>query len=221
MKFLPFLAFLAIGLNAWSQNLFFEGFFSGNRTKYNKPEFANNDIYTGYGARMGFGADHFQLGAEYHSNLDNPTFLGATADWSFKDTYYGGFLRTKISRYPAMRFGLVLKAGMGVYNTVAILTSAGTDTQKSYDALLGFFGSAGFSVPISKYSHTMIEFAYTYNYVQRPEITIVEGRPAVPEHNAISHMLNLGLSHNLVFGKRAEAYRHARENWKFRKGWRG
>ncbi len=206
-----FLAVLWLSLQA--QQLYLEGFGSINRTRYSDARFSNATDYLGYGGRLAVGSDHFQVGAEYRSNLTNPKFDEPFGTTSFDETFYGGFLRTKISRYPAMRFGLVLRAGGGVYATSAHLdTNPGKYTQK-YDPIFGFNGGAGFSIPIL--NHTMIELGYTYNYLKRPS-----GVFTIPAHNASYHLISVGLSLNFVFGKRAREYDHLKKNWKYRNGWR-
>ena len=79
-------------------------------------------------------------------------------------------------------------------------------------------GGFGFSIPTFK--HTMLELGYTYNYLQRPELTN-GGIPLLSKHDGSYHLLSVGLSLNFVFGKRAKAYQHVQENWKFRNGWKG
>ncbi len=221
MKALALAVFLTLGFDLYGQQLFIEGFLGFNRTKYKNASFANNDVFNGYGARLGFGADHVQVGGEFRNNFDNPIFQYSNSSWSFQENYFGGFIRTKISRYPAMRFGLVLKGGVGAINTEAIWEEDGIEITKAYETILGFYGSLGVSTPIYKYAKTMIEFNYTYSYAHRPELTVIEGRTPFPSHNAITHILQIGLSHNFVFGERAKKYEHARQNWKYRKGWRG
>ncbi|MBI1225509.1 MAG: outer membrane beta-barrel protein [Bacteroidetes bacterium] len=211
---------LLSGLVLQAQQLFLEGFGRLNRTRYsstNVPpdiQLSSKSAYLGFGGRLGFGADHLQVGGEYRSNLTNPTFKGATDEYAFDETYYGGFIRTKISRYPAMRFGLVLRIGAGAYNTTASLKKNGFKFNQDYDAVLGLNGGLGFSIPMAK--HTMLEIGYTYNYLKRPDGVFI-----IPAHTASYHSISAGISLNFVFGKRAEQYRHLQENWKFRNGWRG
>lgn len=219
MKSLWTITLLALGLSLHAQQLYLEGFGTFNSTKYDAPSSDNylNDVkkYLGYGGRLAFGADHVQVGGEYRSNISNPSFtdkLGATLE--FDETYYGGFLRTKISRYPAMRFGLVLRAGAGVYNTTVVRKLGAGSTSQDYDAILGFNGGVGFSIPVL--SHTMLELGYTYNYLERGNEVF-----AIAEHTASYHVISAGLSLNFVFGERAKQYQHLKENWKFRNGWRG
>ncbi|MBK9017082.1 MAG: hypothetical protein IPM82_25170 [Saprospiraceae bacterium] len=124
------LAILWLSLQA--QQLYLEGFGTLNRTRYSTTEFSNASDYLGYGGRLAIGADHVQLGGEYRSNISDPKFEGQVGTTSFEETYFGGFIRTKISRYPAMRFGLVLRAGGGIYNTTAHLdTNLGKYSQNT------------------------------------------------------------------------------------------
>jgi hypothetical protein len=221
MKALLLIGFSLISIGLGAQQLIIEAFGDWNKTNYDKSDFVNKSKFFGYGARLGFGADHVQVGGEFRSNLSDPTFLYGDGNWSFDETYVGGFLRTKISRYPAMRFGLVLRGGLGVYNTTAKLDSIGVVFQNDYKPILGFNAGIGFSTPIYKYAQTMIEFGYTLNYAPRPEIFLDDNHEPVPAHNGMTHLISIGLSYNFVFGKRAENYQHARENWKFRNGWQG
>jgi hypothetical protein len=219
MKSLWIITLLALSLSLHAQQLYFEGFGTFNSTRYDAPSSGDylNAVkkYLGYGARVAFGADHVQVGGEYHANLNNPSFTGKLGEtFEFQESYYGAFLRTKISRYPAMRFGLVLRAGAGVYNTTASRTLGAGSISQDYDAILGLNGGIGFSIPIV--SHTMLELGYTYNYLERSGDVF-----ALPDHTASYHAISAGLSLNFVFGERARQYQHLRENWKFRNGWRG
>ncbi len=204
---------------ASAQQFMLEGFGTWNKTSYGLDAYSENASYLGYGGRVALGSDHVQLGGEYLANLTHPEFEGIIGTTSFEETYYGGFVRAKISRYPAMRFGLVLRAGAGLYNTDVVWdTSLGADIKETYDPILGFNAGAGFSIPMFK--HTMLELGYTYNYLKRPDLSD-GGVPLISEHDAAYHLISAGLSLNFVFGKRAEQYRHARENQRFKNGWRG
>jgi hypothetical protein len=230
MKALLLPVILCFGFSLYGQHLFIEGFGDFNRTKYKQSYLDEKTSYWGFGGRIGFGADHVQVGGEFRGNLTNPLFCAcdstSLANYgeshvSFRESYQGGFVRVKISRYPAMRFGLVIKLGVGVFNTTTISEKEGIAIKRDYDPTLGFNGGIGFSTPIFKYSQTMFEVGYSYNYAQRPEMIVAADRPPIPSHNAVSHMLSLGLSYNFIFGERAKKYEHARQNWKYRKGWRG
>ncbi|MBI5915710.1 MAG: outer membrane beta-barrel protein [Bacteroidetes bacterium] len=200
-----------------AQQLYFEGFGSLNRTAYSTEAYAKTTGYLAYGGRVAVGADHFQVGGEYRSNLTHPEFeSGGTT--SFEETYYGGFFRAKISRYPAMRFGLVLRAGAGILNTTAVYDGGITKIEAEYDPIVGYNAGAGFSIPLAKI--VMLELGYTYNYVQRPELNLA-GLTILSEHTAAYHAIQAGLSLNFVFGKRAKEYEHVRENQKWRNGWKG
>jgi hypothetical protein len=208
-----FLAFFVLAMQA--QHLYLEGFGSFNRTKYSTNDFSNSDDYLGFGGRLAIGADHFQVGGEYRSNLTNPKFdtqgIGFASTTSFDETYYGGFVRAKISRYPAMRFGLVFRAGTGVYETKARMKIGQTELSQNYDPIWGINGGFGFSIPTFKY--TMLELGYTFNYLKRPS-----GVFTIPEHLGNYHAISIGLSLNFVFGKRAQQYQQLRENRRFQNG---
>lgn len=218
MKTLLAFCFLlsAMGLNA--QQLYLEGFGALGRTDYSIEAFSQSASYGIYGARMAVGADHIQVGGEYHANLSHPEFQDIIASTAFEEIYYGGFLRAKLSRYPATRFGLVLRAGAGLYNTTAVWKSGSLSQKEEYDPILGVNGGVGISIPT--FNKVMLELGYTYNYVQRPELTS-GGIPLISEHNGSYHLFSAGLSLNFVFGKRAKQYQHMQENRKWKNGWRG
>lgn len=209
---------MLVGLTTEAQQLLLEGFGAWNRTNYSLPEFSTPTSFFSYGGRLGVGADRLQLGAEYRSNLTNAKFNENAKSTSFEETFYGGFVRTKISRYPAMRFGLVLRAGAGVHQTKAIFESGALEVSEKYDPILGFNGGVGFSIPT--FSNTMLELGYTYNYLSRPALKS-DGVTLISKHDGSYHMISLGLSLNFVFGETAKRYEHARENRRFQNGWRG
>lgn len=214
-KTLLALSFLLLFTTLQAQQLYFLAFSGLNKTAYNSPLYGNTKNYLSVGGRIAAGLDHLQLGAEYHTNLTNPPFNTTFSDDKFKESYYGAFIRTKISKYPAMRFGLVLRAGAGFFNTQLesrIPPSSNIVIQQDYDPILGFNGGVGFSIPTFK--SAMLEIGYTYNYVDRPRIdnSLIEG------YTASFHTIHAGLSLNFVFGKRAEEYKQLRENRRFRNG---
>ncbi len=190
---------------AFSQQLYLEIFSGYNRTAYEPDLYTEKKPYLSAGARLAAGADHLQLGGEVRTNLTNPSFDLANRSEEHTETYYGGFIRGKISRYPAMRFGLVLRAGAGVHNIETNYENLPVASVK-YDPVLGFNGGVGFSIPTFK--AVMLELGYTFNYVDRPEVSV----PNVPSFDSSYHTLQAGLSLNFVFGKRAEEYRQLRES---------
>ena len=203
-----------------AQQLYLEGFIGRNRTAFDLQPYDNPQWFSPFGARAAFGADHVQLGAEYHQSLLDPEFTeldvlnnprGAS---EFTTTYYGAFVRTKICRYPAMRFGLVLRAGAGIYDTERTSNSPLIPRTTTLDQQLGFNAGAGVSIPLMR--PLMIELGYTYYYV---DYEAVEGQIAAM--NGSYHAVQVGLSFNFVFGKRADAYRHLQENRRWENGWRG
>lgn len=219
-KTLCLLIFSFLWLNApLAQQLYLEGFAGLNRSNFDIPPFEQSPKwFSPIGGRLAFGADHVQIGGEYHQTLTNPTWtedaILASGETKFETTYYGGFLRAKISRYPAMRFGLVLRAGAGMYNTARVSTVPNLAKNVDYKQKLGFNGGIGVSVPL--FHPVMLELGYTYYYVDYDAI-----ENTIAAMNGSYHSLQAGLSFNFVFGKRADDYRHLKENWKFRKGWRG
>ena len=192
---------------AFSQQLYLDVFTGYNRTAYEPDLYNEKKPYLSAGARIAAGADHLQVGGEVRTNLTNPSFELVNRNEEHSETYYGAFIRGKISRYPAMRFGLVLRAGAGVHNIETKYENLSVANVK-YDPVLGFNGGIGFSIPT--FRAVMLELGYTYNYVERPEINA----PGiiVQAFNSSYHSLQAGLSLNFVFGKRAEEYRQLREN---------
>ena len=190
-----------------AQQFYLETFFDFSKSNYDNPNYLFRENHLGGGARLAIGADHLQIGAEYSTNLTNPTFdvdeMGTNVGSdTYSETYYGGFVRTKISKFPAQRFGLVLMAGGGLYNTSAEVNRLSfSDGAKhfSYDKYPGFNAGLGFSIPIVRY--VMFELAYSYQFVNRPELS-----PYLPKYNALYHCFSAGASLNLVFGKRAGEY---------------
>lgn len=201
-----------------AQQLYFEGFSGWSRTNFDIPPYEQNpETFIPVGGRFAFGADHFQLGAEYQQMLTRPNWPDETTtstSTEFETTYYGAFLRAKISRYPAMRFGLTFRAGAGFYNTTRHSDVPNIPPTTEYDQALGFNGGVGASIPLIR--PLMLELGYTYYYVEYDEI-----RGQIGAMNGSFHSIQAGLSFNFVFGKRADDYEHLRGNWKFRNGWRG
>jgi hypothetical protein len=201
-----------------AQQLYLEAFSGFNFTRYDLETYGNSDIYYPLGFRLAGGADHFQIGGEYHRQLSNPSFEvndPSTGKDEFTETYYGAFGRVKICRYPAMRFGLVFRAGAGLYDMGKIFTSGGTTQTIEYDPQLGANAGFGFSMPLIK--SLMLELSYNYHLIQRPELK----EHNLPKYRASYHAIQAGLSLNFVFGERAEKYRQLRDNSRWKEGWRG
>ncbi|MCB0518260.1 MAG: hypothetical protein H6577_20785 [Lewinellaceae bacterium] len=209
-----FLIVLSIAASGKGQQLYLEAFPAISRTSYGTDMFSAKKNYLTAGARLAAGSDHFQIGGEYRTDLTKPSFESGTATLAFKETFYGGFLRYKIARYPAMRMGLVLKAGAGVFNTT-VERDAGGVQEFTYDPIVGVNGGAGISIPLTR--PFMIEIGYSYIYQKRPALATVP----VPAHTASYHLFSAGLSLNFVFGKRKKEYDRIRQNSRFQNGWRG
>lgn len=188
-----------------AQQFYVETFLGLSKSNYDNPSYLLRQNHLNAGARLAVGADHFQVGAEYSTNLTDPTFdvdeMGTKIGTdTYSETYSGGFIRTKISKFPAQRFGLVLMAGGGVYTTTAQVKRLSVpDASLSYKKYPGLNAGMGFSIPTFRY--VMLELAYSYHFVKRPELP-----PYLPKYNASSHCFSAGLSLNLVFGKRAKEY---------------
>jgi len=211
---------------AFSQNLMLEVFSGVNITAYDTPNnFSFNDKNASYfpiGFRIAGGLPNVQIGGEYHTDLTNATFSKSDAFLStetvIENSYYGGFIRANISPNPAYAFGIILKAGVGIYDAsmkYRILDDPSAPQPEidfDFDGQLGFNGGLGFSLPIAEKLH--LEAGYVFNYVKR------EGGNKFPgfiDYNAFHHSFQLGFSYNFLFGESAKRY-DSNKRWK--NGWR-
>ncbi len=189
-----------------AQQFYLEAFVGRNLSNYSKAPYQNdNNWYSPTGIRIAAGADHVQAGAEYSQNLTSPNWTfedAATGEklgrHEFQTSYYGAFLRTKIAKYPARRFGVTLMAGAGYYDTVRTSSIPSETPSLAYNKTLGYNGGIGIAIPTVR--SIMIELAYHYYYVG------YEKTADLPQLNGNFHSLQAGLSMNLVFGKRAQEY---------------
>ena len=101
------------------QHIHLQTYTSINRTSYTLTELRTSDTYLNYGARLAIGLPKLQIGGELERQLNDPAFANDSLglEERFNSNYAGGFLRWNISKYPAHRFGLVVKAGGGIQNT--------------------------------------------------------------------------------------------------------
>jgi len=205
----------------FAQQLYIDAFSGYNLTAYqDTPQYSDGTGYVPIGARIGGGLEHVQLGLEYQQQASNPVFeisneLGVrTFDQEFITTYYGGFVRGNLSTLPAYRFGVILMAGVGQYNTEVQQTDFLSQTMQTikYDKTLGYNFKIGFSSPIYTILHW--EFGYQINIVDRPE------NLGLPAHNAIHHSFQAGLSLNFVFGNVAKKCRRVIDTGASGRGWR-
>jgi len=217
------LSVLALCLTSFlsAQQLFLEAFSGFNRTAFDTEIFPEQDWYAPIGLRIAGGAEHIQIGGEYHRTLSGANFdFGDGTRQEFESAYYGGFLRANLGRYPAFGFGIILKVGAGMYDNkhsfYAQSNGSGATLTYEYDPEFGFNGGVGVSIPIPNTMH--LEVGYVYNYIERPELV---GTTPFPEFKAHIHSIQLGLSWNFVFGDKAKRNKHLKENWKWRQGWRG
>ena len=210
------LVMIALALPVFSQNLMLEIFSGANITAYDSDIYSDNSVYHPIGFRIAGGLPNVQLGGEYHKDIKHASFdnaiqlLQTETVSEFDNSYYGGFIRANISPNPAYAFGIVLKAGVGIYDVTQTnkLTAAGIETTEkiTYDGQLGFNGGIGFSLPIAEKLH--LEAGYMYNLVKR------EG---VEDYNANHHSFQVGFSYNFLFGESARRY-DSNKRWK--NGWR-
>ena len=202
---------------AFSQNLMLEVFSGANITAYEPEQYSDGATYFPIGFRIAAGLPNVQLGGEYHTDLKHASFeatdiLGIKVTDEFENSYYGGFVRANISPNPAYAFGIILKAGVGIYN-VTENTSIGEQKIKSFefDGQLGFNGGIGFSLPIAEKLH--LEAGYAFNMVKRENNQIV----GFESYDAFHHSFQLGFSYNFLFGQSARRY-DSNKRWK--NGWR-
>jgi len=207
-----FIAVLLCGNLAFSQQLFVEAFSGYNLTAYDLQEYDPTG-YVPIGFRVAGGHEHVQLGVEYRQNITNPEFTFEGGDplvpilrEEFEETYIGGFIRGNLSSLPAYRFGLVLKAGAGYYNTKRSVYDLPSDVLQreatfEYDKKLGYNVGIGISAPIWTLLHW--EIGYQFNAVERDEVMA----QSIPGYKAYYHSFQMGLSLNMVFGNTAKKCR--------------
>ncbi len=222
MKKLLLLTFMSIFVSTlFAQQLYIDAFSGYNITAYqDAPEYSEGVGYVPIGGRIGGGLEHVQLGVEYQQQIKNPIFsftddVGVgTFDEEFITRYYGGFIRGNLSSLPAYRFGLVLMAGVGQYETEVNRTNlvSGTMETIEYEPTLGYNFKIGISSPIYTILHW--EFGYQINMVDRPE------NLPLASHNAIHHSFQAGLSLNFVFGNVAKKCRRVIDTGSSGRGWR-
>ena len=211
--------FLVWLTNLQGQQLHFNAWSGLNRTMYDLPKYSDNQGFLVYGGRIAFGHQNIQIGAEYETNLNNPSFDISDNDGNifqnetFEHTYYGALIRLNSAKIPAYRAGLILKLGGGIYDSKFILTElpdGPTYEPINYDEkFLGFNGAIGISAPIYRVLHW--EVFYQFNYTNIPELQAQS--ILIPEFKAIHHSLQVGISLNFVFGETA---RRAKEILKAR-----
>ena len=204
---------------AFSQNLMLEVFSGANITAYSPERYSDAATYFPIGFRIAGGLPNIQLGGEFHTDLTHASFeatdaLGIKSTDEFENSYYGGFVRANISPNPAYAFGIVLKAGVGIYNVtenISIGEDDSTTINIEFDGQLGFSGGLGFSLPIAEKLH--LEAGYVFNYVKR------EGDKSLifENYDAFHHSFQLGFSYNFLFGQSAKRY-DSNKRWK--NGWR-
>ena len=205
LKFFIFLFFSAIGGQLVAQQLYMEAFTGRNRTNYNIAPYETGKGYWPLGLRVAAGADRLQLGAEYSTHLSRSKFEikdtttnEKIGEHQFKSIYYGLFLRSKISRYPARRFGITLLAGAGYLN---VQRSSSVDSEienAEYKRTLAYSGGVGIAIPSQ--SIGMVELGYYYYY------TDLAANGNLPSMIGSYHSIHLGVSLNFVFGQRKKEY---------------
>ena len=194
----------------FSQQLYLQPFAARNITKYDVSPFSDRPQgHFSWGVRLAAGIDHLQLGGEYHQNFTDPKWIESDeqgtelGETRFENSFYGVFLRSKVCRYPAKRFGIVLRGGIGLHDSKRITTVPGNSPEASYDQTVGYNGGIDLSFPVA--FRVMIELGYAYYHVNFDEID-----PLVKLRGSY-HSIQAGMSLNLVFGKRAEEYKKIKD----------
>lgn len=213
MKHLLFVFFLLwMSQCLLAQHVHLQTYTAFNRTAYTLTDLRTPDNYYTYGARLAVGLPKLQIGGEFERQFNDPTFLldSLAQKERFNSTYYAGFLRWNISRYPAHRFGLVIKAGAGIQNTIKqVFDTTGTTLIESIDypnPVPVFHAGVGFSMPIYRQIH--FDLHYQFNYAARPSLQ------DVPAYTAAYHSIQIGISINLVFGKALEKAKADLPKWR-------
>ena len=207
-----------------AQQVFLEVFSGYNFTAYDLEEFNQAEGYVPIGLRLAGGFEKIQLGAEFHQNISNPSFVFSDAAGTdvlrteFVNTYKGGFVRVNFSSLPAYRFGLILKAGAGLYETERKSYSLPSDflvpSDLNYEPTIGFNGGIGISAPIYTLLHW--EIGYMYHMIKWDAAT---GAPQTTSYKGHYHSIQLGLSLNLVFGKVRAKCRRLVKGDRSSRGW--
>lgn len=190
-------------IEVFGQQLFFEAYSAYNLTAYDNELYPDSKGYFPLGFKIAGGHQYVQAGIDYRQHLTDPEFEITSNPLlyrrhTFKETYYGAFIRGNVSSLPAYRFGLIMSAGMGYYKpTLNVFdTKDATDPIETleYDKKLGYNFYIGVSAPI--YAQLHWEIGYQYNLIDR------QGLPEknLPGYAANYHMIHVGLSGNFVFG---------------------
>ena len=191
--------------------------FSGvNATAYDQQSYNETQWYVPIGVRIAGGHEHVQVGFEYRQNITHPSFDIFSQRHEFEETYKGLFLRGNFSSLPAYRFGLVLRAGAGYYESTQnhyVLPGEVLNEKIEFERQLGYNASIGVSSPIYTILHW--EIGYQFNYVNRPEDSLFPEKT----YNASYHSFQMGLSLNLVFGNTAKKCRRVISGNRSKKGW--
>jgi len=192
----------------------FEVYSGINATAYDLSQYDEPQWYVPIGIRIAGGHEHVQLGAEFRKNITHPAFATELVKEEFDETYKGLFLRGNFSSLPAYRFGLVLKAGAGYYETTQNLyTLPGESLNQSldYEKVLGYNAGIGISSPIYTLLHW--EIGYQFNYI---DYSTVDTNPV---YKGSYHSFQMGLSLNLVFGNTAKKCRRVISSNRSKRGW--
>lgn len=199
-----------------AQQLMLEVYSGINATAYDWADYDQTEWHVPIGVRLAGGHEHVQVGVEYRKNISHPAFTSenSLSKVEFQETYKGLFLRGNFSSLPAYRFGLVLKAGAGYYETTQnsyIPPSESLEQRLDFERVLGYNAGIGISAPIYTLLHW--EIGYQYNYIDHPESNIN------PAYKGSYHSIQMGLSLNLVFGNTAKKCRRVISGNRSKRGW--
>lgn len=222
------LVFILFALHTQAQQLFFEVSSGYNLTAYEGSTYSEAAGYVPIRARVAGGFEHIQLGLEYSMDITRPEFDivdfdtgNVYARQEFENSYYGAFVRANLSSLPAYRFGVILSAGAGLYNTdpmqISVPDNIAIDKSEflNIDQAFGYNVRVGISSPI--YMNLHWEIGYQFNYVNYEKD--VNDLLLAEAFQPYYHSIQAGLSLNLVFGNVEKACRRVMSGNRSRRGW--
>lgn len=215
----------SMNLGLQAQQLFFEVSSGYNITAYEGVDYAESAGYVPIRVRLAGGFEHVQLGVEFDTDITRPEFdffdettneLAGRQD--FENKYYGLFVRGNLSSLPAYRFGVILSAGAGLYNSdpkYISLPDGEEVVDLGLEPTLGYNFRVGISSPIYTLLHW--ELGYQFNYMNYEKDA--DGILLMQEFQPYYHSIQAGLSLNLVFGNVEKKCRRVMSSNRSKKGW--
>lgn len=221
------LLFIAAAYGLQAQQLYFEVSSGYNLTAYEGASYSNSAGFVPIRTRLAGGLEHVQVGLEYSTDITRPEFNFADdsgtliARQEFENSYYGIFVRGNLSSLPAYRFGVVLSAGAGFYNTEPRqfdLVNEVTIDKKDFlniEQALGYNFRIGISSPIYTFLHWEIGYQFNYVNFEKDVDDVLLEMPFQPYY----HSFQAGLSLNLVFGNVEKKCRRVMSGNRSKRGW--